>query len=521
MKHVTRDEIHLAAALKEDLVATLRRHSLDGLFICGCNTLQERLQCDLHSFLQQVFDLAYVVSCQDDYTCILKTSTIRIISQPELKSVWPHSQESTYQHLQVSLTSRVFERIDMFNVNLPIGELRVRMLQKFCEDTASRSLIGGYMNNKMSVSSELDGSWNYYFEPDHKRADFVCGRGVEARSVSCSISSATNGENRMCIIEVRFKSWKETKITLDADYAQAMHLSAPRKELRRSPSIERSLNSSKRARLTNSSSADKPSNSSSPYAEDKRSQSCFVDSPKRARLTNSSSAHKPSNSSSPHAEDKRSQSCSVDYGETDDEEDITIPEYKATPLADEMLRTLANSEADDPRATMLLERLGTDLWDRISENDPRQPQRVKERLERLLLTTRSVLQKYHVQLPGHAEQANNALSGPEMRNLINAWRKDVKEWMLPDKLQQSEEYLRKAREGVHRVMVGDSEMHPRQAAHQLTRSCFATHLNSIAINKKFLMDFIQDPQLRQPSGMMYLLDLLNQRRAESARQQSR
>ena len=53
---------------------------------------------------------------------------------------------------------------------------------------------------------------------------------------------------------------------------------------------------------------------------------------------------------------------------------------------------------------------------------------------------------------------------------------------------------------------------PAQQAHQLKRSRFQVFMNEVAINKKVFMEFIRDPSLRKPCGMLRLLDVLKETR---------
>ena len=58
---------------------------------------------------------------------------------------------------------------------------------------------------------------------------------------------------------------------------------------------------------------------------------------------------------------------------------------------------------------------------------------------------------------------------------------------------------------------------PAQQAHQLKRSRFRVFMNTVAINKSFFMEFIRDPSLRKPCGMLRLLDVLRETRTALTR----
>ena len=58
---------------------------------------------------------------------------------------------------------------------------------------------------------------------------------------------------------------------------------------------------------------------------------------------------------------------------------------------------------------------------------------------------------------------------------------------------------------------------PAQQAHQLKRSRFQVFMNRVAINKEFFMEFIRDPSLRKPCGMLRLLNVLQETRTTRTR----
>ena len=58
---------------------------------------------------------------------------------------------------------------------------------------------------------------------------------------------------------------------------------------------------------------------------------------------------------------------------------------------------------------------------------------------------------------------------------------------------------------------------PAQQAHQLKRSRFHVFMNTVAINKNFYMEFICDPSLRKPCGMLRLLGVLREARTALTR----
>ena len=207
------------------------------------------------------------------------------------------------------------------------------------------------------------------------------------------------------------------------------------------------------------------------------------------------------------------------------------PEDHATPHADEMLKVAGALEDSNPLIDTLLKRLGNELWDRTprnevrnSFNDPRRPQRIKERLNDLIEKSMFALQKYGPS-QAHAQTGDRSLTEDEMNRLTNAWRNDVENWMKPDclqkyrQLQQEPEKLhwKKNKKGKGKGKNRRDRAGPAQRAHQLKRSRFQVFMNGVAINKEFFMEFIRDPSLRKPCGMLRLLDVLKETRTTRTR----
>ena len=104
-----------------------------------------------------------------------------------------------------------------------------------------------------------------------------------------------------------------------------------------------------------------------------------------------------------------------------------------------------------------------------------------------------------------------------MDRLYLAWQNDVENWMIPECLQEYRQLLRKQQElrcmlrGQKKNAKGKGKgknrrdrAGPAQQEHQLKRSRFHVFMSTVAINKKFFMEFIRDPSLRKPCGMLRL-----------------
>ena len=113
----------------------------------------------------------------------------------------------------------------------------------------------------------------------------------------------------------------------------------------------------------------------------------------------------------------------------------------------------------------------------------------------------------------------------EMNRLTNAWRNDVENWVIPECLQEYRQLLqeqeeldwKKNKKGKGEGKNRRDRSGPAQQAHQLKRSRFQVFMNGVAINKEFFMEFIRDPSLRKPCGMLRLLDVLKETRTTRAR----
>ena len=86
-------------------------------------------------------------------------------------------------------------------------------------------------------------------------------------------------------------------------------------------------------------------------------------------------------------------------------------------------------------------------------------------------------------------------------------------------LQQEQEELdwKKNKKGKGKGKNRRDRAGPAQQAHQLKRSRFQVFMNRVAINKEFFMEFIRDPSLRKPCGMLRLLDVLKETRTTRTR----
>ena len=132
------------------------------------------------------------------------------------------------------------------------------------------------------------------------------------------------------------------------------------------------------------------------------------------------------------------------------------------------------------------------------------------------------LQKYGPS-QARAQTGDRSLTEHEMKRLYIAWQNDVEHWMIPECLQQYRQLLEPQKMlGYHRQnkqgkSKGRKTRDPAQEAHQLKRSRFRVFMNTVAINKKFFMEFIREPSLRKPCGMLRLLNVLQETRITRTR----
>ena len=82
----------------------------------------------------------------------------------------------------------------------------------------------------------------------------------------------------------------------------------------------------------------------------------------------------------------------------------------------------------------------------------------------------------------------------EYRQLLQ--EQEELDWMLRDQ--------KKNKKGKGKGKNRRDRAGPAQQAHQLKRSRFHVFMNMVAIDKKFFMEFIRDPSLRKPCGMLRL-----------------
>ena len=471
--------------LKQDVHEGFDTHHVDVLLLSGC--------CGGKDFEKLMNDICherdFVVCCQSSFVCIARKSTIKIIKAPKLRKA---SRQSPCQQLQVTFkSSRQYQSLNIFNVQLSDSEARQTMLKWFGARAPSNSLIGGATHsNLFGMSGYFDFQWHWYFQTTYKHGDVICGRDLTADSLECGVSSAARDKHRMCVVHVQMKLRKEEKSSLDVALINEF------RKRRQEVEDEGPENHGKKPK----------------------------------RMPRSNSVKKPSSIETPpvcsEPQDEKSPSCSVDFERSESEESSVSPERKATPHADEMLKVAGALENSSQLIDTLLTRLGTELWDRTprnepptSFNDPRRPQQIKERLNDLIEKSMFALQKYGPS-QAHAQTGDRSLIEDEMNRLTNAWRNDVENWMNPEclqkyrQLQQEQEKLhwKKNKKGKGKGKNRRDHAGPAQRAHQLKRSRFQVFMNRVAINKEFFMEFIRDPSLRKPCGMLRLLDVLKETR---------
>ena len=315
-------------------------------------------------------------------------------------------------------SSRQYQSLNIFNVQLSDSETRQSMLSWFDARAPCNSLVGGaFHSNLLSVSAHFDSTWHWYVQKIHEHGDVICGRGLTAESLECGVSSAARDKHRMCVVHVKMKLRKEEKASLDVALSNAKQINEFRKRRQEVEDEGPEKAAKKQRNMSNSNRVDES-------------------------MPRSNHVEKPSNiETSPvcsEPQDEKSPSCSVDFERSESEESSVSPERKATPHADEMLKVAGALENSSQLIDTLLTRLGTELWDRTprneprnSFNDPRRPQQIKERLNDLIEKSMFALQKYGPS-QAHAQTGDRSLTEDEMNRLTNAWRNDVENWMNPN-----------------------------------------------------------------------------------------
>ena len=140
--------------LKQDVREGLDTHHVDVLLLSGC--------CGGKDFEKLMHDIChgrdFVVCCQSSFVCISRKSTIKIIKAPVLRKA---SRQSPCQGLLVIFkSSRQYQSLNIFNVQLSNSETRQSMLNWFGAHAPSNSLIGGATHSNlfsMSVYFDLHG----------------------------------------------------------------------------------------------------------------------------------------------------------------------------------------------------------------------------------------------------------------------------------------------------------------------------------------------------------------------------
>ena len=105
----------------------------------------------------------FVVCCQSSFVCIARKSTIKIIKAPLLREP---SRQSPCQGLEVTFkSSRQYQSLNIFNVQLSDSETRQSMLSWFDARAPCNSLVGGaFHSNLLSVSAHFDSTWHWYVQ---------------------------------------------------------------------------------------------------------------------------------------------------------------------------------------------------------------------------------------------------------------------------------------------------------------------------------------------------------------------
>ena len=196
--------------LEQDVREGLDTHHVDVLLLSGC--------CGGKDFEKLMNDICperdFVVCCQRSFVCIARKSTIEIIKGPLLREL---SRQSPCQELEVTFkSSRQYQSLNIFNVQLSDSEARQTMLKWFGARAPSNSLIGGATHsNLFGMSAYFDFKWHWYFQKTHKHGDVVCGKGLTAESLECGVSSAAHDKHCMCVVHVKMKLWEKEKASLE------------------------------------------------------------------------------------------------------------------------------------------------------------------------------------------------------------------------------------------------------------------------------------------------------------------
>ena len=158
----------LERTLRQDLCAGFEVHDIDVLLLSGCGDSDERSAQAFQSLLRGTGGPDFSVTCQGQYACIIRTSTIHVTQGPclmEPLSLSPEHECPTCQHLRMTFKSRVpYQDIDVYNVNLPITtksplmspSIRQSVLRWFAVHARERALIGGNLNASLfTLASHL------------------------------------------------------------------------------------------------------------------------------------------------------------------------------------------------------------------------------------------------------------------------------------------------------------------------------------------------------------------------------
>ena len=196
--------------LEQDVREGLDTHDVDVLLLSGCCGGK-----DFENFMKDIcHERDFVVCCQSSFVCITRKSTIKIIKAPVLRKA---SRQSPCQGLQVTFkSSRQYQSLNIFNVQLSNSETRLSTLNWFGAHAPSNSLIGGATHsNLFGMSGYFDFQWHWYFQTTYKHGDVICGRDLTADSLECGVSSAARDKHRMCVVHVQMKLRKDEKASLD------------------------------------------------------------------------------------------------------------------------------------------------------------------------------------------------------------------------------------------------------------------------------------------------------------------